>query len=79
MQRPGITRERLVGLCLLGILLFSPALISIFDRGGSVTSFGVPLLIQYLFGVWAFLIIGVGVIVYRRRLDRLPPLEDEED
>lgn len=79
MQRPGITRERLVGLCMLGILLFSPSLISIFDRGGDVIIFGVPLLIQYLFGVWALLIIAAGLIVYRYRRDISPPVEDEED
>jgi putative effector of murein hydrolase LrgA (UPF0299 family) len=64
---------------MFGILLFSPSIISIFDRGGLVTFFGVPLLVQYLFGAWLFLIIAAGVMVYRRRLSMLPVIEDEED
>ncbi len=79
MQRPGITRERLVGLCMLGILLFSPSLISIFDRGGEAVVFGVPILLVYLFGVWFLLIFIAAVLVIRRQMEAPEPIELEED
>ncbi len=79
MLRPGITRERLVGLCVLGILLFSPDLIAIFDRGPDATFFGVPVLLVYLFGVWAALIAIAAVLVIRRQMDAPEPVDLEED
>lgn len=46
---------RFVALFLLGVILFSPLLIAVFDvPGGHV--FGVPLLYAYLFASWALLI-----------------------
>lgn len=79
MQRPGITRERLVGLCMLGILLFSPSLISIFDLGGKVTFFGVPVLLAYLFGAWSLLIVIAAILVIRRQMEAPEPIELEEE
>lgn len=79
MQRPGITRERLVGLCVLGILLLGPSVISIFDLGGKTTVWGVPVLLVYLFGAWFFLILIAAVLVIRRHFEAPEPLEVEED
>ncbi|GGF65138.1 hypothetical protein GCM10011332_19050 [Terasakiella brassicae] len=80
MQRPGITRERLVGLCMLGALLFSPALISLFDRGGNTTFFGVPVLLVYLFGVWGGLILVAAILIIRRYYEMSNPIDlGEED
>lgn len=79
MQRPGITRERLVGLCMLGILLFSPSLVSLFDLGGEATVFGVPILLVYLFGVWTGLIVIAAILVIRRQMEAPEPIELEED
>ncbi|MDV7339515.1 hypothetical protein RYZ26_07925 [Terasakiella sp. A23] len=79
MLRPGITRERLAGLCLLGILLFSPGLIAIFDRGADATLLGVPVLLLYLFGVWVALIFIAAVLVVRRQMDAPEPVDLEED
>lgn len=54
---------RLVALALIGVVLFSPAMLSLFDRPSRV--FGVPLLWAYLFLAW-LLIIGLLAFVARR-------------
>ena len=51
MSRPGITSERLISLFLLGLLLFNPPLLSIFDVPETVIGF--PILYIYLFTAWA--------------------------
>jgi len=79
MLRPGITRERLAGLCALGVLLFSPSLIGIFDRGGDVTFFGVPVLLVYIFGVWAALVLVAAILIIRRQRSFQDPIELEDD
>jgi hypothetical protein len=48
--------ERLIAIFVLGIVLFNPLFIRLFDRGLDTTVFGVPLLFLYLFGGWAMLI-----------------------
>ena len=55
--------QRLVALFLLGCLLFSFPLLSIFNSSGTV--FGIPVLYAYLFGAWAALIALAIVIVER--------------
>ena len=55
--------QRLVGLFLLGCLLFSYPLLAIFNVRATV--FGVPLLYAYLFAAWALLIVLVAVIMER--------------
>jgi hypothetical protein len=54
---------RLVAIFVLGLLLFAPPLLSLFDRNAFVA--GVPLLWLYLFGAWA-LIIGLVAATVRR-------------
>jgi hypothetical protein len=61
-HRP-IPAQRLVALFVLGWLLFSFPLLSLFNRGGAV--FGIPLLYAYLFGVWIGLIILMILAVER--------------
>ena len=46
---------RFLALFVLGVVLFSPLLIAIFDVEGARV-FGVPLLYAYLFASWALLI-----------------------
>jgi hypothetical protein len=54
MRRTLLIRQRLLALCLTGmLLLFSPVVV-LFER--PVTLLGVPLLYLYLFGVWAGII-----------------------
>jgi hypothetical protein len=57
-------RQQLVGLFLLGCLLFNYPLITLFDR--PILVLGVPLLYAYLFGAWALVIALVGMIAERR-------------
>jgi hypothetical protein len=65
MARRPVQAQRLVALFVLGCLLFSYPLLSLFNTGGMV--FGIPLLYAYLFGVWVALIVGMILIVERRR------------
>jgi len=57
-------RQQMVGLFLLGCLLFNYPLITLFDR--PVLVMGVPLLYAYLFGAWALIIVLVAAVVERR-------------
>jgi hypothetical protein len=61
-HRP-IPAQRLVALFVLGWLLFSFPLLSLFNGGGAV--FGIPLLYAYLFGVWVGLIVLMILVVER--------------
>jgi hypothetical protein len=53
--------KRLIGLFLLGYLLFSPPIISLFNLPHLVL--GIPLLYGYIFTSWVLLIILVALIV----------------
>jgi hypothetical protein len=63
MQAPGRARELLVALFLLGVLLFAPPLLLIFNKETLIL--GVPTLYLYLFAVWAALIALVALVVER--------------
>ena len=63
MAKPGRKGERLVGLFLLGCLLFNFPLLALFNVRATV--FGVPLLYAYLFVAWGLLIALVAVIMER--------------
>jgi hypothetical protein len=53
--------KRLIGLFLLGYLLFSPPIISLFNLPHMIL--GIPLLYGYIFGAWVLLIVLVALIV----------------
>jgi hypothetical protein len=57
--------QRLVALFLLGCLLFSYPLLSLFNVSGTVA--GIPILYAYLFGVWILLIALMIVVVERNK------------
>jgi len=63
MANRAIHAQRLVALFVLGWLLFSYPLLSIFDTGGTVA--GIPVLYAWLFGAWAALIALLIVVVER--------------
>lgn len=63
MQKPGRTGQRLIGLFLLGCLLFNFPLLALFNIRATVL--GVPLLYAYLFVAWAMMIALVAAIVER--------------
>jgi len=67
MIRRGLTSERLIGLFLFGLLLFTPPLIGVFDKAYLVG--GIPALYLYLFVAWASLIGMTALIVERPQGD----------
>jgi hypothetical protein len=70
MTRDSTTGRRLVGLFLLGLLLFNFPLISIFNRPTLI--FGVPALYLYLFCAWLLLIVLVLIVSYMKPGIQLP-------
>ena len=67
-------RDRLVGLFVVGVVLFNPPILGLF---GGLTVFGWPLLYVYLFAVWAALIAATAVVVERR--SRRPRVGEPDD
>ncbi len=63
MQKSGRKGQRLIGLFLLGCLLFNFPMLALFNV--QATILGVPLLYAYLFAAWALLIALVAAIVER--------------
>ena len=63
MQKTGRKAQRLIGLFLLGCLLFNFPLLSLFNVGRTVL--GVPLLYAYLFAAWLLVIALVAAIMER--------------
>ncbi len=71
MTEGGHRYERMIGIFLLGCVLFCYPMLSIFSAGSLV--FGIPLLFVYLFCVW----LGLIVLIYLATRDR-PPSEAPE-
>jgi hypothetical protein len=63
VAKPGRKSERLVGLFLLGCLLFNFPLLALFNVRGTVL--GVPVVYAYLFSAWTLLIALVALIMER--------------
>jgi len=63
VAKPSRKGERLVGLFLLGCLLFNFPLLALFNVRATV--FGIPSLYAYLFAAWGLLIALAAVIVER--------------
>jgi hypothetical protein len=63
VAKPGRRAERLVGLFLLGCLLFNFPFLALFNV--RATLLGVPLLYFYLFAAWSLLIVLVALIMER--------------
>ncbi len=61
MIRSRMTSERLASLFLLGVLLFNPPLLSIFDFPDYVL--GIPVLYIYLFTAWAVLVVLMALTI----------------
>ena len=61
MSRPGLTHERLVALFLLGLVLFTPPFLGIFNTANRIL--GVPTLYLYLFAAWTVLIVLVTFVI----------------
>jgi hypothetical protein len=63
MKRTNVRSERLVGLFLLGLLLFNYPLLALFNAPRLVL--GVPLLYLWLFAAWAAVIVVTAIILHR--------------
>ena len=63
MLRRSVRRDRMIGLFVLGVVLFNPPVLNLF--GGTI--FGWPTLYVYLFGAWALIIAGLALVLERRR------------
>jgi hypothetical protein len=61
MSRPGLTHERLMALFLLGVLLFTPPFLGIFNQPERIL--GLPTLYLYLFAAWTLLIVLVALVI----------------
>jgi hypothetical protein len=71
--------ERVAGLFLLGIVLFSPLMLSVFDRGAAVNLLGVPVLFIYIFSAWTLLIVLLACAVEARIPPEEPSADDESE
>ncbi|BBO80049.1 hypothetical protein [Desulfosarcina ovata] len=74
MTREKINGRRLVGLFLLGFLLFNFPLLCLFNQHSLIM--GLPALYLYLFGVWALLIL-LMMVISRSTPGR--PIADDHD
>lgn len=63
MKKTGPSEARLVGVFLLGCLVFGFPLMALFNVPGRV--FGVPVLFAYLFFAWALVIALVALLMER--------------
>lgn len=63
MKRTNVMNERLVGLFLLGLLLFNYPLLAVFNAPRLV--FGVPALHLYLLLAWAAVILVAALVASR--------------
>jgi hypothetical protein len=70
MSRPGLTHERLVALFLLGVFLFTPPFLGIFNTPDRIL--GVPSLYLYLFAAWTLLIVLVTLAIESSDSDEGP-------
>lgn len=71
--------ERATGLFLLGIVLFNPLMLSVFDRGPEIELRGVPLLFLYVFCAWTLLIILLMYVFEVPFSSEEQPAEDEPE
>jgi len=56
-----VKAQRLVALCLLGLLLFNYPILALFNV--PATAFGIPVLYAYIFAAWSLLIAGMAFVV----------------
>jgi TRAP-type C4-dicarboxylate transport system permease small subunit len=65
MDKPKSKSQLLMGLFLLGCVLFNYPILTLFNR--RTTLFGIPLLYLYLFIVWATIIVAIMLITKARK------------
>ena len=68
MTKESVRNRRLVGVFLLGIILFNYPVLSLFNL--SYLVFGIPLLYLYMFFAWA---VTIGLIAWVTKVKVTPP------
>ena len=63
MRKSAVTRQRLAGVFLVGVLLFYSPILSLFDTAAEW--FGFPVALVYLFGAWLLVILLAAWTVER--------------
>jgi len=61
MDKFDVKAQRLVALCMLGVLLFNYPLLAVFNETGTV--FGVPVLYAYIFTAWTLLTAAMAYVI----------------
>jgi hypothetical protein len=65
MTSLAVKARRLIGIFLLGVVLFNYPVLSLFNR--EIFLSGIPILYLYLFGTWALLILLTAMVTGSRR------------
>jgi len=63
MEQFDVRGQRLVALCLLGLVLFSYPVLAVFNIHATVA--GIPLLYVYFFVAWGALIVLMALVIER--------------
>ncbi len=61
MDKFEVKAQRLVALCLLGVLLFNYPMLALFNV--AATAFGIPVLYLYIFTAWSVLVACMAYVV----------------
>ncbi|MBE0621392.1 MAG: hypothetical protein IH605_12420 [Burkholderiales bacterium] len=61
MEKFEVKAQRLVALCMLGVVLFNYPVLALFNVAGTV--FGIPVLYAYIFSAWSLLTACMAYIV----------------
>jgi predicted membrane protein len=64
MDKFEVKGQRLVALCILGVLLFNYPMLAVFNVASTV--FGIPLLYVYIFVVWTLLTACMAYVVEKK-------------
>jgi hypothetical protein len=64
MDKFEVKGQRLVALCILGVLLFNYPMLAVFNVASTI--FGIPLLYVYIFVVWTLLTACMAYVVEKK-------------
>jgi len=64
MDKFKVKAQRLVALCVLGVLLFNYPMLALFNVAATV--FGIPILYAYIFSAWTLLTAGMAYVVEKK-------------